>query len=394
MANWLGLLALPLCILTAAILAAGGASLVGSPAQSPAVGIIVSLAPTPEEVVAEASSLAQPTRLPETALSALPPVEGEGEFAAAPPQEPQRAPFPERDESRLYVEYVVQPGDSLGIIADHYEVSIDDLFWSNASLVDVDMVVEGTVLKVPSLDGIVHHSVGGETVYDIAVKYGVSVESLTWFAANTAGDPWQTLEDGREVLVLHASPPIADDAPPPAEAAPEVGPSAAAEPVATLPPPSDAGQPPMEEAQPAEPVPASACVPTRDNAPCFIWPVDGPITSAFGPRSDVGFHDGIDIDVPNDGNHRPIAAAAAGDVIWSGCDNSGYGCYVILDHGFGWKTRYDHFSALYVEARQRVEQGIILGLSGCTGMCYGEHLHFAILFEGRAVDPIHYLPPK
>ncbi|MEX2237655.1 MAG: M23 family metallopeptidase [Dehalococcoidia bacterium] len=322
-----------------------------------------------------------------------PVVEEPVEEYAAP--EPERQPFPPRDESRLYVEYVVQKDDTLGVIAEHYELTVDDLFWSNPGLADADLVIEGETLKIPSFDGIVHTSVGGETVYDVAVKYGVTVESLTWFAPNATADPFQRINDGSEVLVLHAEPPITEEAPPPGETATTDG--APVDPNAPQPDgvPTDPSQPLPDrdgDGSADAPVELPPCVSTVENAPCFIWPVNGPVTSGYGPRSDVGFHDGIDIDVPNDGNHTPIMAAAAGDVVWAGCDDRGYGCYVIIDHGFGWKTRYDHFSSIEVAEGQHVEQGQRLGLSGCTGMCRGEHLHFAILYMGKAVDPIPYLP--
>jgi murein DD-endopeptidase MepM/ murein hydrolase activator NlpD len=336
----------------------------------------------------EPASASTPTPSPTPLATSTP----EPEQLAAP--EPERQPFPPRDESRLYVEYVVQTGDTLGVIADHYELSVDDVFWSNPGLADADLVIEGETLKVPSMDGIVHVSVGGETVYDVALKYGVTVESLTWFAPNQTPDPFQTLADGTEVLVLHANPPIAEEAPPPAETPP---------PAEGETPPAEGAEPPAEGATPGPtpapgeapaPPPPPPCQPTVASAPCFIWPVEGKVTSGYGPRSDVGFHDGIDIDVPDDGNHTQVVAAAAGDVVWAGCDDSGYGCYVIIDHGFGWKTRYDHFSTIQVVAGQRVQQGELLGMTGCTGYCRGEHLHLAILFEGKAVDPIAYLPPR
>jgi murein DD-endopeptidase MepM/ murein hydrolase activator NlpD len=319
------------------------------------------------------------------------------EAYSARPVDP-RLPFPERDESRLYTEYIVQPGDTLGVIADHFAISVDDLFWSNPGLADADLIIEGETIKIPSLDGIVHYSVGGETVFDVAVKYGVSVESLTWFTPNQTPQAFQVLANGTEVLVLHANPPIADEAPPPAEVAPATEPPAEGDDGGTIVDASDSPDAtPTTEPEPAEQDAVQtpgACFSTNESAPCFIWPINGIVTSPFGPRSDVGFHDGIDIDVRPDGDHKQVMAAAAGEVTWSGCDDRGYGCYVIVDHGAGWTTRYDHFSEVFVSAGQHVEQGTVLGLTGCTGYCRGEHLHFAILFEGKAVNPIDYLPPK
>jgi murein DD-endopeptidase MepM/ murein hydrolase activator NlpD len=117
----------------------------------------------------------------------------------------------------------------------------------------------------------------------------------------------------------------------------------------------------------------------------FIWPVNGPITSGFGPRWG-SFHEGIDIGAACG---TPIRAAAAGTVIYSGWMD-GYGNFVIIDHGNGLATAYGHQSAIYVSGG-RVTQGQTIGLVGSTGHSTGCHLHFEVRVNGNPVDPMGYL---
>jgi peptidoglycan DL-endopeptidase CwlO len=119
----------------------------------------------------------------------------------------------------------------------------------------------------------------------------------------------------------------------------------------------------------------------------FIWPVQGPITSPFGPRWG-SFHPGIDIGVPEG---TPIHAAAAGTVIYCGWE-SGYGNLVVIDHHNGLATAYAHQSRVAVSCNQDVQQGDVIGYSGCTGYCTGPHLHFEVRVNGSPVDPLGYLP--
>jgi murein DD-endopeptidase MepM/ murein hydrolase activator NlpD len=119
----------------------------------------------------------------------------------------------------------------------------------------------------------------------------------------------------------------------------------------------------------------------------LIWPVQGPITSPFGPRWG-GFHPGIDIGIPEG---TPIHAAASGTVIYCGWE-SGYGNLVVLDHHNGIATAYAHQSRIAVSCNQNVSQGDVIGYSGCTGFCTGPHLHFEVRVNGTPVDPLGYLP--
>jgi peptidoglycan DL-endopeptidase CwlO len=122
----------------------------------------------------------------------------------------------------------------------------------------------------------------------------------------------------------------------------------------------------------------------------LIWPVNGPITSGYGPRN-IGngyeFHPGVDIGVPTG---TPIRAAAAGTVTIAGPEG-GYGNYTCIDHGGGLSTCYGHQERFLVSAGQEVAQGQIIGLSDCTGYCLGPHVHFEVRINGQTTDPLGYL---
>jgi murein DD-endopeptidase MepM/ murein hydrolase activator NlpD len=129
----------------------------------------------------------------------------------------------------------------------------------------------------------------------------------------------------------------------------------------------------------------------QPSASGFIWPVNGPITSPFGSRclgnGDCSSHPGIDIGVPAG---TPIHAAASGTVIYAGW-MSGYGNLTVIDHGRGLATAYGHQSSISVGLGTTVSQGQVIGYVGCTGYCFGAHLHFEVRVNGSPVDPLGYL---
>jgi murein DD-endopeptidase MepM/ murein hydrolase activator NlpD len=138
------------------------------------------------------------------------------------------------------------------------------------------------------------------------------------------------------------------------------------------------------------PLPAG---PIRNGSGQFIWPVDGPVVSGFGPRTINGhyeFHPGIDIAVPSG---TPIRAAAAGTVAFTEPESSsgGYGNYTCIDHGGGLSTCYAHQESFAVSAGQHVSQGQVIGYSDCTGYCLGPHVHFEVRVNGSVTDPMGYL---
>jgi murein DD-endopeptidase MepM/ murein hydrolase activator NlpD len=140
-------------------------------------------------------------------------------------------------------------------------------------------------------------------------------------------------------------------------------------------------------AAPAGPVPGGTSTGPPSSAG-FIWPVSGPITSPFcEQRAWESCHPGIDIGVPSG---TPVHAAAAGTVAIA-APTSGYGNYICIDHGGGLSSCYAHLMSFSVGVGQRVTQGQVVGISDCTGLCFGPHLHFEVRVNGSVVDPMGYL---
>ena len=134
-----------------------------------------------------------------------------------------------------------------------------------------------------------------------------------------------------------------------------------------------------------DPLPAG---PVQGASGGFIWPVNGPVVSPFGPRWGR-LHAGIDIAVPSG---TPIRAVKDGNIVLVQSESSsgGYGNYTCIDHGGGLSSCYAHQSQFLITSGS-VSQGDVIGLVGCTGSCYGDHLHFEIRINGVPTDPLGYL---
>ncbi|HVM32307.1 MAG TPA: M23 family metallopeptidase [bacterium] len=124
-----------------------------------------------------------------------------------------------------------------------------------------------------------------------------------------------------------------------------------------------------------------------------IWPVKGWVTSGFGKRmnpltGEPGRHMGVDI--ANEVN-TPIHATADGLVTYAGWE-SGYGRVVVIEHGYGFSTRYGHCNRVEVKVGDEVKRGQVIGYMGSTGMSTGSHCHYEVRIHGVPVDPMPYLP--
>lgn len=148
-----------------------------------------------------------------------------------------------------------------------------------------------------------------------------------------------------------------------------------------------AAVPPRAPATPAAgPRNSGVPSPAKKGSGDLIWPVNGPLTSPFGPRWGR-LHAGIDIAVPIG---TPVRAALGGTVTIAAVVGA-YGNYVCLSHDDGLSTCYAHNSSLSVRVGQRVEQGDTIAAAGNSGISTGPHLHFETRVGGTPRDPMLYL---
>ena len=126
-----------------------------------------------------------------------------------------------------------------------------------------------------------------------------------------------------------------------------------------------------------------------------IKPTNGRITEGYGYRVHPiykvrQFHHGVDI-ANKEGS--VIYAAADGKVVDKGYHKD-YGYYLLIDHGYGYKTFYGHFRKRFVDIGQEVTKYQIIGEMGSTGTSTGSHLHYEVRFYGKSTNPINYFNKK
>lgn len=189
-------------------------------------------------------------------------------------------------------------------------------------------------------DGVYHTVEEGQTLYDIAKAYNLTVETLK--QANSVEDETK-LSIGTRLWI------------PGAKSLAAVG---------------------------------DGDAPRKAKRGALAWPVDGGIiTSRFGPRNGRN-HDGIDIGAKEG---TPILAAADGKVVFNGWMH-GYGRMLIVKHANHLTTVYAHNSKNSVKKNSRVKRGQVIGEVGQTGRSTGPHLHFEVRNDTHPKNPLLYLP--
>lgn len=246
------------------------------------------------------------------------------------------------------VEYTVQNGDTLSNIADKFGVSVESIRWLNDN-VSEKAIKPGQALKIPPVSGIIHTVKSGETIYSVAKKYQADAQSIVDFPFNTfTNDETFSIAIGQKLVVPDGVMPE-----------PQAPTSAVARKLTP-----DAGA-----------VSATGS---------WSWPAAGIITQGFRP-----WHKAIDVAKSSGG---PILAADSGRVIVAGWpDNMGYGNRIVIDHGNGYQTLYAHLSKFSVVVGQSVKRGDVIGQMGSTGRSTGTHLHFEIRIGGKGQNPLDYL---
>lgn len=119
-----------------------------------------------------------------------------------------------------------------------------------------------------------------------------------------------------------------------------------------------------------------------------IWPARGWVTSDFGTRLDPytasrAMHRGVDI---ANRAGTPIVSPADGVVVYAGYEG-GYGKVIVVDHGFGVRTRYAHLAEIDAQLGERVKKGQQIGAIGNTGRSTGPHLHYEVRVNGVPENP-------
>ena len=258
-------------------------------------------------------------------------------------------------------QYAVAPGDTLSDIADKFGVSIATILWEN-NLTVHDFIKPGQKLTILPTSGITYKVKKGDTVAKIAAANGVDPNDIkNW---NNIVD--ETVLATGESLII----PGGKIVPPPA---PKPKPKPIASPLKIFSKPPDASDSGVTD---------------------MVWPTTSHIvTQPYGIWSlvDHGIHTGLDLGGPKG---TPLFAADDGIVTHSGCGKScsgGYGYYIDIDHGDGIMTRYGHTSVRYVTVGQQVHRGETIGLMGSTGHSTGPHLHFEVRVNGRYTNPLPYI---
>jgi murein DD-endopeptidase MepM/ murein hydrolase activator NlpD len=116
------------------------------------------------------------------------------------------------------------------------------------------------------------------------------------------------------------------------------------------------------------------------------------IASGFGYRIDpiyktVKYHSGLDFAAPAG---TPIYATGDGVVEEASMSDVGYGNHVVVNHGYGYRTRYGHMLKIKVKAGTTVKRGDVLGWVGSTGKSTGPHCHYEVEKNGEKVDPVYF----
>ena len=123
-----------------------------------------------------------------------------------------------------------------------------------------------------------------------------------------------------------------------------------------------------------------------------IWPTKGYLTNSFGRRihpltGKRSFHYGQDI-ATQSGNK--IIAPANGVILVAEYRDY-YGKMIIIDHNFGYTSRYGHLAAFNVKEGDRVTRGQVIGFVGNTGRSTAPHLHYEVRFMGKAINPMNFI---
>ncbi|WP_040506543.1 M23 family metallopeptidase [Leptospira wolbachii] len=222
-------------------------------------------------------------------------------------------------------QYKVKKNETLSDIARRFKVSAESIAGSSGINPEVS-ILPGQILNIPNKQGLVYKLKKGDTLAKVADYYKVKIDDI--YSENQLED-YDLFKSGQKVFL----------------------------PGAVIP----------------------------DTGPVWRIPVVSKvITSGWGTRSypQYKFHMALDLRA----NYESVYAARKGKVTYSGW-MGGYGNAIILTHDDSYQTLYAHNSKLFVKEGDYVSAGKVISRSGCTGYCFGPHLHFEVIKDGKNVNP-------
>jgi murein DD-endopeptidase MepM/ murein hydrolase activator NlpD len=254
--------------------------------------------------------------------------------------------IPDRSKEEIKT-YVVEFGDTIVGIAQRYGLNPETIMWSNPTLGDnPDLLRVGQELVILPING-VYHQVGSEdTIEGIAATYKADPTAIIAYPLNKLDPENPVIQPGQWLVVPDGEKPYV-----PRTVTAYSGP-----------PPDDA---------------------TKGTG-AFGWPASGKITQDYWAG-----HPGLDI---AGWVGAPVAAADSGHVVAAGWSNSGYGNFIVIDHGNGFQTLYGHLNAFLVNKGDNVAKGQTIAEMGTTGNSTGPHLHFEIRQGTVQRNPYGFLP--
>ncbi len=245
--------------------------------------------------------------------------------------------------------HVVKDGDTLEALSAKYKISKNTIRWANLKMIGPfsEHLQVGWILKIPSIEGVLYKVKPEDSIFKIAQNTKGDVFVIS--EVNNIEPPEYKLPVGQEIFV-----------------------------------PDGKLQNWGNDVTVTEASLEGAFEDPLSNPACNGYKFYGGVNSYPG-------HNGVDVGIAGG---CPIRSIAAGTVIYSGWETrSGY--TVKVDHGGGLTSYYYHGSGeIWVKKGQYVEQGTDLMMMGCTGNCFGTHLHITIKLKGNLIIPEKYIPFK
>lgn len=250
------------------------------------------------------------------------------------------------------ITYTVQKGDTLSTIARKFSstnnpISENTIKWEND--LTGDSITVGDTLRILPVTGIAHKVQPGDSVYSIAKKYNTDAQKIVDFTFNEFANAETFALVSGQILIV-----------------PD-------------------GIKPSEQPF-IKPQVYIAQGPIAVATGGFTYPVRGGLSQYY-----TYYHPGVDITAPVG---TPIVAAHNGTVteVHVGTWDGGYGNNIYISNGDGIVSHYAHLSTINVSVGQQVSGGkSVIGAIGMTGRTTGPHVHFEIMRNGGAVNPLSYV---